>query len=79
MEIIFDMGIGEIFNVRIVGNIFNDDLLGSLEFVCVVVGVKVILVMGYIVCGVIKGVIDNVEFGNLIGFFNKIKFVIDLI
>jgi carbonic anhydrase len=47
--------------------------LGSLEYSCKVVGAKVVLVMGHTGCGAIKGVIDNVELGNLTGLLAKIK------
>lgn len=76
VEIVLDVGIGEMFNFCVVGNISNCDMLGSMEFVCVVVGVKVVLVIGYICCGVVCCVIDNVELGNLMGLLDEIKFVI---
>ena len=37
-EIIFDQGIGDIFNARVAGNFVNDDILGSMEFACKVAG-----------------------------------------
>jgi carbonic anhydrase len=72
-EVIMDLGIGDIFNARVAGNIANDDILGSLEFACKVAGAKVVLVMGHTACGAIKGAIDNVELGNLTGLLAKIK------
>jgi len=72
-EIIFDVGIGEIFNARIAGNVPNDDLLGSMEFACAVAGAKVVLVLGHTACGAVKGAIDNVELGNLTGLLDHIK------
>jgi len=39
-EIIFDQGLGDIFSVRIAGNIINEDILGSMEFACKAVGAK---------------------------------------
>ena len=72
-EIIFDVGIGEMFNARIAGNIINDDLLGSLEFACAVAGAKVVLVFGHTSCGAIKGAIDDVDMGNLTGLLARIK------
>src|SRR5262249_51835915 len=53
-EIIFDAGIGDMFNARIAGNIVDDDLLGSLEFACAVAGAKVVLLVGHTACGAIK-------------------------
>jgi carbonic anhydrase len=72
-EIIMDLGIGDIFNARVAGNIANSDILGSMEFACKAAGAKVVLVMGHTACGAIKGAIDNVEFGNLTGLLAKIK------
>jgi carbonic anhydrase len=64
-EVIMDLGIGDIFNARVAGNIANEDILGSMEFACKLAGAKVVLVMGHTACGAIKGAIDNVELGNL--------------
>jgi len=72
-EIIFDVGIGDLFNARIAGNIIDDDLLGSLEFACAVAGAKVVLLLGHTACGAVKGAIDDVELGNLTGLLGRIK------
>jgi carbonic anhydrase len=72
-EIIFDVGIGDTFNVRIAGNVVNDDILGSLEFACAVAGAKVVLVIGHTACGAMKGAIDDVEMGNLTGLLARVK------
>ncbi|MBS1494447.1 MAG: carbonic anhydrase [Bacteroidetes bacterium] len=71
-EIIFDVGIGDIFNVRIAGNIVDEDVLGSMEFACKVTGSKLILVMGHTNCGAIRGACDNVKLGNLTSLLEKI-------
>ncbi|WP_407159441.1 carbonic anhydrase family protein [Bradyrhizobium sp. STM 3557] len=72
-EVIMDLGIGDIFNARVAGNVENADILGSLEFACKLAGAKVVLVMGHTACGAIKGAIDNAELGNLTGLLAKIK------
>jgi carbonic anhydrase len=72
-EIIMDLGLGDIFNCRVAGNVANQDILGSMEFACKLAGAKVILVMGHTACGAIKGAIDNAELGNLSGLLAKIK------
>jgi carbonic anhydrase len=72
-EVIMDLGIGDIFNCRVAGNVADQDILGSMEFACKVAGAKVALVMGHTACGAIKGAIDNVELGNLTGLLDKIK------
>src|SRR5260370_18502286 len=46
-EVIMDLGIGDVFNSRVAGNISNDDIFGSMEFACKVAGAKVVLVMGH--------------------------------
>lgn len=76
-ELIFDQGLGDIFSVRIAGNIINDDILGSMEFGCKVAGAKIIVVLGHTKCGAVKGACDNVELGNLTGLIAKIKPAVD--
>jgi carbonic anhydrase len=72
-EVIMDLGIGDIFNCRVAGNVENADILGSMEFACKLAGAKVVLVMGHTACGAIKGAIDNAELGNLTALLAKIK------
>jgi carbonic anhydrase len=72
-EVIMDLGIGDVFNCRVAGNIANTDILGSMEFACKLSGAKVVLVMGHTACGAIKGAIDNAELGNLTELLDKIK------
>ena len=64
---------GDIFSVRIAGNIINEDILGSLEFGCKVAGAKIIVVLGHTKCGAIKGACDHVELGNLTTLLSKIQ------
>lgn len=78
-ELIFDQGLGDIFSIRIAGNILNDDILGSMEFACKVVGTKLIVVLGHNRCGAVNGAIDHVELGNLTGLLNKIEPAIDAV
>ena len=72
-EVIMDLGIGDIFNCRVAGNIENSDILGSMEFACKLMGAKVVVVMGHTSCGAIKGAIANAELGNLTGLLDRIK------
>jgi len=76
-EILFDQGIGDIFNARIAGNIVDEDILGSMEFACKVMGAKLIVVMGHTNCGAIKGACDDVKMGNLTDLLAKIKPAVD--
>lgn len=73
VELIFDQGIGDVFNARVAGNVLNDDIIGSMEFACKVSGAKLILVLGHSNCGAVKGAIDNVALGQLTGLLDKIK------
>ncbi len=72
-ELIFDQGLGDVFSVRIAGNIINEDILGSMEFACKVAGSKIIVVLGHSKCGAIKGACDHVEMGNLTALLSKIQ------
>ena len=78
-EIVFDQGIGDIFNARIAGNFVNEDILGSLEFACKVAGAKAIVVMGHTSCGAIKGACDKAELGNLTQMLEKIMPAVDAV
>jgi carbonic anhydrase len=72
-ELIFDQGLGDIFSVRIAGNIVNTDILGSMEFACKIAGSKLIVVLGHSKCGAVKGACDHVEMGNLTELLSKIQ------
>ena len=72
-ELIFDQGLGDIFSVRIAGNVINDDILGSMEFACKIAGSKFIVVLGHTKCGAIKGACDHVELGHLSTLLAKIE------
>lgn len=78
-EIVFDQGIGDIFNARIAGNFINPDILGSLEFACKLAGSKVIVVMGHTSCGAVKGACDHAKLGNLTQMLDKIMPAVDAI
>ena len=78
-EIVFDQGIGDIFNARIAGNFVNEDILGSLEFACKVAGAKAIVVMGHTSCGAIMGACDKAELGNLTQLLEKITPAVDAV
>ncbi|MFM1746232.1 MAG: hypothetical protein RLZZ630_2169 [Bacteroidota bacterium] len=72
-ELIFDQGLGDVFSIRIAGNVVNTDIIGSLEFACKVAGSKLIVVLGHSGCGAIKGACDHVELGNLTELLSKIQ------
>lgn len=72
-ELIFDQGLGDIFSIRIAGNVINTDILGSMEFACKLAGSKLIVVLGHSKCGAVKGACDHVEMGNLTELLSKIQ------
>lgn len=76
-ELIFDQGLGDIFSIRVAGNIINDDILGSMEFACNVAGSKLIVVLGHTNCGAIKGACDHVKMDHLSGLLQKIETAIE--
>jgi len=76
-ETIMDLGIGDVFNARVAGNVANADILGSMEFACKIAGAKVVLVMGHTSCGAIRGAIDKAQLGNLTGLLAKIQPAVD--
>jgi len=78
-ELIFDQGIGDVFCIRVAGNVISKDVLGSVEFACKIAGVKLIVVMGHTSCGAVKGACNDVELGNLTGLLNKIKPAISIV
>jgi carbonic anhydrase len=72
-ELIFDQGLGDVFSIRIAGNVVNTDIIGSLEFACKVAGSKLIVVLGHSHCGAVKGACDHIELGNLTELLSKIQ------
>jgi carbonic anhydrase len=72
-EQVFDQGIGDLFSVRLAGNVVNGDVLGSLEFACRVAGAKLIVVLGHSQCGAIKGAASQVQLGHLTALLQRIQ------
>ena len=56
-ELVFDMGIGDIFSVRIAGNVAKNKVLGSIEYACGVAGAKLVVVMGHTSCGAVNAAV----------------------
>ena len=78
-ELVFDQGIGDIFSVRVAGNIINEDVLGSMEYGCKVAGSKIVVVMGHSKCGAVTAACNNVELGNITPLLKKIKPAVDFV
>jgi carbonic anhydrase len=71
-ELIFDQGIGDIFSIRVAGNVLNDDIIASLEFATQVVGSKLIIIMGHTNCGAVAGACSGVKLGHITDLLAKI-------
>ncbi len=86
-EVVFDLGLGDIFSARVAGNIATNELLGSLEYACAVVGSKLVVVMGHTSCGAVNAAVDLLAAakkaseatpcGNLDGLVTEIQQAID--
>jgi MFS superfamily sulfate permease-like transporter len=57
-ELIFDLGLGDIFSVRVAGNITSPKVLGSMEYACAVAGAKLVLVLGHSQCGAVNAAVS---------------------
>lgn len=57
-ELIFDLGLGDIFSIRIAGNITSPKVLGSMEYGCAVAGAKLIVVIGHTQCGAVTAAVN---------------------
>lgn len=72
-ELIFNQGLGDIFSVRVAGNVVNDDILGSMEFACKLAGSKLIVVLGHSHCGAVSKACSGAHFEHITGLLNKIE------
>lgn len=57
-EVVFDLGLGDIFSARVAGNIATSELLGSLEYACAMAGAKLVVVLGHTSCGAVNAAVD---------------------
>lgn len=64
---------GDVFSVRVAGNIVNTDILGSLEYATKVAGTKLVVVLGHSECGAVKGAVDDVKLGHLTAMLANIR------
>lgn len=72
-ELVFDQGIGDVFSIRVAGNVVDTDQLGSMEYATKAVGTKLVVVMGHTHCGAVTGACNGVELGQLTALLEKIK------
>jgi len=63
-ELIFDAGVGDIFVVRVAGNIAPDKVLGSVEYACAIAGAKLVVVMGHTRCGAVTAAVNALAAGD---------------
>ncbi len=64
-ELVFDRGLGDIFSIRLAGNVVTPEVIGSVEYACAAVGSKAVVVLGHTGCGAIKGTLAKVQLGKL--------------
>ena len=73
VELIFDQGLGDLFSIRVAGNIVNDDILASIEYALKYVGSKVLMVLGHTECGAIKSAKAGVKDGHITSLLERIQ------
>ena len=73
VELLFDQALGDVFSVRLAGNIASDKGIGSLEFASKYLGSKLIVVLGHTSCGAIKAACDNFREGHIGEIINHIR------
>lgn len=78
-ELIFDQGIGDVFSVRLAGNVLDADQLGGLEYATKVIGSHLIVVMGHTRCGAVSGACSGAELGSLTQLLQKIQPAVDAV
>jgi carbonic anhydrase len=73
VEMLFDQALGDVFSVRLAGNIASDKVIGSLEFSSKYLGSKLIVVLGHTDCGAVKAACDNFREGHIGEIINLIR------
>jgi carbonic anhydrase len=73
VELIFDQGLGDLFSIRVAGNIVNNDILASIEYAIKYVGSKVLMVLGHTECGAIKSAKQGVKDGHITELLKRIQ------
>ncbi len=73
VELIFDQGLGDLFSIRVAGNIVNNDIIASIEYAIKYVGSKVLMVLGHTECGAIQSAKNGVEDGHITDLLKRIK------
>src|SRR5262249_16558743 len=81
-EIVFDQGLGDLFGVRVAGNVINDEGLGSIEYDVDVLGARLIVVLGHESCGAVDAAMKTIAAkgkapGHIQSLVTAIKPVVD--
>jgi len=77
VELIFDQAIGDIFSVRLAGNIASEDAIGSLEFGIKYLKSKLLVVLGHTSCGAVKACCDNFKDAHITQVISSITPCLD--
>lgn len=72
-ELIFDQGLGDLFSIRVAGNIVNNDILASIEYAVKYIGSKVLMVLGHTNCGAINGAKQGIVDGHITDLVSRIQ------
>lgn len=72
-ELIFDQGLGDLFSIRVAGNIVNNDIIASIEYAVKYVGSKLLVVLGHTSCGAINSARAGVEDGHITELLKRIQ------
>lgn len=73
VELVFDQGLGDLFSIRVAGNIVNNDILASIEYAIKYIGSKVLMVLGHTECGAIKSAKQGVADGHITDLLRRIE------
>lgn len=73
VELIFDQGLGDLFSIRVAGNVVNNDIIGSIEYAIKYVGTKVLMVLGHTSCGAIASAKQGVKDGHITELLKRIQ------
>lgn len=73
VELVFDQGLGDLFSIRVAGNIVNNDILASIEYAIKYIGSKVLMVLGHTECGAIKSAKQGVTDGHITDLLKRIE------
>jgi carbonic anhydrase len=84
-ELIFDQGLGDLFVIRVAGNIVAPSLVGSVEYAAAVLGTQLVAVVGHSSCGAVKAAVDHVLSGeavpssNIADIVNRVRPAVDTV